>query len=204
VKITTIRLGILQTNCYVLEDSAAKAAVVDPGGLIDDLQEYINNSHLRVDKIVLTHGHADHIAGAMAASRAFACPVYVHQADLPWLSGKDDPMARHLGLKEDVVADVFLREGDVISLAGVPFTVLHTPGHTPGGCCLYAASQAVLLSGDTLFAGSIGRSDLEGGDAAVLQQSLNRLKSLPDETAVYPGHGPATSIRLEKQRNRLW
>ena len=119
MKITTIRLGILQTNCYVLEDSADNATVVDPGGLIDELQEYINNNHLRVDKIVLTHGHADHIAGAMAASRAFACPVYVHQADLPWLSGKDDPMARHLGLKEDVVADVFLKEGDVISLASV-------------------------------------------------------------------------------------
>ena len=204
MKITTIQLGILQTNCHVVANAAGGAAVVDPGGRIDDLEDYIAANQLRVEQVLLTHGHADHIAGAMQAARAFNCPVYVHEADLPWLSGKDDPMARHLGLKEDIVANHYLNEGDVLQLAGVPFTVLHTPGHTPGGCCFYAAEAAVLLSGDTLFAGSIGRSDLEGGDSAVLQQSLNRLKALPDETDVYPGHGPATTIGWEKRRNRLW
>lgn len=204
MKITTIRLGALQTNCYVVEGSQGEAAVVDPGGRIDDLQAYITEQGLRVGRIMLTHGHADHIAGAMEAARAFGCPVSVHRADLPWLKGKHDPMARHLGLREDIYADCSFGEGDTVRMAGEPFTVMHTPGHTPGSCCFFAPGGGVMFSGDTLFAGSIGRSDLKGGDSAVLQQSLNRLKLLPDETTVYPGHGPATSIALEKRRNRLW
>lgn len=204
MKITAIRLGILQTNCYVIHNAAGAAAVVDPGGRIEDLQAFTEDNNLKVEKVLLTHGHADHIAGAMEAARAYDCPVCIHQADLPWLTGKDDPMARHLGLKEDIFADCLLGDGDEVKLAGEPFVVLHTPGHTPGGCCFYSAGAGALLSGDTLFAGSIGRSDLVGGDAVVLQQSLDRLKLLPDETAVYPGHGPATTIALEKRRNRLW
>jgi glyoxylase-like metal-dependent hydrolase (beta-lactamase superfamily II) len=204
MQIATLRLGILQTNCYVVYNEAGEAAVIDPGGRIGELEDYITDNDLKVEKVLLTHGHADHIAGAMEAARAFSSPVYIHKGDLPWLTGKDDPMARHLGLKEDILADHYLLEGDTLSLAGTTFTVLHTPGHTPGGCCFYAVDEAVLFSGDTLFAASIGRSDLAGGDAQVLQQSLNRLKLLPDETTVYPGHGPSTSIALEKRRNRLW
>ena len=204
MKITTLRLGMLQTNCYVLGDDTGVAAVVDPGGRITELKDYIDHHGLRVKKIVLTHGHADHIAGAMELKRESGADIHMHAADRGWLTAKDDPMARHLGLTEDIALDAEVAEGDTLVMAGVPFIVLHTPGHTPGGCCFYSAEQNTLLSGDTLFAGSIGRSDLVGGDALVLQKSLDRLKLLPDETKVFPGHGPSTTIALERKRNRLW
>jgi len=153
---------------------------------------------------MLTHGHADHVAAAVALKRLTGRPIVAHQADTYLLQAVDNEIAKLLGLTEAIVPDAGLTDGQVIGVAGVDFTVVATPGHTPGSCCFYSAAEQVLFSGDTLFRGGIGRSDLPGGNSAILRRSLSRLKQLPPEVEVYPGHGPATTIGKERMNNRYW
>lgn len=203
MKLVTVRVGKLQTNCYILVN-AGNAAVIDPGGDAEVIMMTLAQENAQATLIVLTHGHADHVAGAMDLRRRTNAPILIHEYDLPYLRATDDEMAIYLGLQESIIPTGYLAEGQPVTLAGVEFAVIETPGHTPGSCCLYSAEQACLLSGDTLFASSIGRSDLTGGDRLALANSLNRLKELPIETKVYPGHGSATTIGAERVRNRYW
>ncbi|KAF0197473.1 MAG: beta-lactamase domain-containing protein [Bacillota bacterium] len=203
MEVVTIRVGKLQTNCYLVINGD-QASVIDPGGDAEDILTTLTNRELKLKQIVLTHGHADHTADAMVVRRNTLAEIIIHRADLPYLGAVDDQMAAYLGLNEPIEPQSFLQGANEIELAGLSFVVLSTPGHTPGSCCLYNESEGVLFAGDTLFASSIGRSDLEGGDPAELAASLNRLKQLPDETKVYPGHGPSTTIGRERVRNRYW
>lgn len=203
MQVITLRVGKLQTNCYLLAN-AGEAVVIDPGGDAQDILEALQQEQALLRQIVLTHGHADHVANAMELKRSTGAKVLVHAADEPYLEAVNDHMAMYLGLKEPVKADEYISNGDTLTLAGLAYKVISTPGHTPGSCCLYSVESKVLFSGDTLFASSIGRSDLAGGDPDALTESLRQLKELPDDTVVYPGHGPATTIGKERVRNRYW
>lgn len=203
MEVLNLRVGKLQTNCYIVINGD-QACVIDPGGDAADILAALAGRKLTLKQILLTHGHADHTADAMVVRRSTQAEISIHIADLAYLGAVNDQMASYLGLNESIEPQSFLQGGYEVDLAGLPFTVLSTPGHTPGSCCLYNSSEGVLFAGDTLFASSIGRSDLDGGDPAALALSLDRLKQLPDETIVYPGHGPSTTIGRERVRNRYW
>lgn len=197
------RMGPLGTNTYLVWDSdGGQAMLIDPAGSREQLQQLLSQLSGTVQYIVLTHGHADHVAGLPAAQELTGAKILIHAQDAPMLQATDDMVSRYLGVSGPLPpADQLLAEGHQVSLGGLTLQVLHTPGHTPGGICLFG--QGVLFSGDTLFAGSIGRYDLPGGDFDRLQASLSRLRQLPDDTRVYPGHGPATTIGTERQHNRF-
>ncbi len=197
-------LGPLQTNCYWLIDEASRRALLfDPGfgpePVIEALKGY------QVEAIILTHGHWDHVHGVQAVKEATGAPVWISEIEKDWLT---DPMLNRSGLRRDIVAvpctgpapDRLLREGETFSFAGWEFRVLHTPGHTPGS--LSFATEGLVIAGDVLFQGSVGRTDLPGGSMKALVASIReKLFALPDETVVLPGHGPATTIGRERRYN---
>lgn len=203
MKVLTCPVGNLQTNCYIVVHEKV-AAVIDPGADEGSILALVAGEGAAVKGIVLTHGHADHVAAAAALKRLTGAQILAHPADNYLLRATDNPVARALGLTEVVLPDIDLSDALAVSVGGLEFTVMATPGHTPGSCCLYAAQEQILFTGDTLFRGSIGRSDLQGGDAKALARSLARLKQLSAEIEVYPGHGLATSIGRERVSNRHW
>jgi len=203
MKVLTCPVGSLQTNCYIVVHQS-KASVIDPGADEGSIMALLAGQGAVVASIVLTHGHADHVAAAATLKGLTGAPILAHPADNYLLRATDNMVARALGLTAVIVPDEELSDGMLIKVADIEFTVLATPGHTPGSCCLYSAKEQVLFSGDTLFRSGIGRSDLQGGNAKILARSLSRLKELPTEVQVYPGHGPATTIGKERMNNRYW
>lgn len=210
-------VGMLQCNCHIVGDPRTREAIViDPGDDAARILEVVERHHLKVVAIVVTHTHIDHVIGLRRVHDATGAPVYVHADDLD-LYRMLDIQASWLGWKapEKVHIDQLVREGDVIRWGGYAAQILHTPGHTPGSICLYmptdipAASgkpaepgTGQLFAGDTLFAGSIGRTDLWGGSFEGIIRSLKgKLLELPDETVVYPGHGDVTTIGKERDTN---
>lgn len=196
-------LGPIGTNCYLVgDDSWSKAIVIDPGVHPEPLLERIKN--IEIEAILLTHAHFDHIGGVEALRKLKNCPVYLHPAEKDWLS---DPMKNGSGLWDGAggaistaPAEFELHHGDRLTFIGESFSVLHTPGHSPGGVSFYVNSYC--FSGDALFADTIGRTDLPGGDFDQLIESIQtHLFPLPDETRVYPGHGHSTTIGKEKREN---
>jgi hydroxyacylglutathione hydrolase len=199
-------LGAYETNCYVLRSSeeAKDCLVVDPGLDADPLIDFLADRELSPVAIVLTHGHIDHIAGLAVLRKRFPdAKVYIHKLDAGMLAEPYTNLsAMSGGSFTTEPEDVTLEEPDVIDLAGIKLQVLHTPGHTPGGICLYSAQDGVVLVGDTLFAGSIGRTDFPGGSMSQLLKGVKeKLFTLPGGTKAYPGHGPATTIASEKAHN---
>jgi hydroxyacylglutathione hydrolase len=199
-------LGAYETNCYVLRSSeeAEDCLVVDPGLEAGPLIEFLEDRKLRPAAVVLTHGHVDHIAGLAALRKKFpGARVYIHKLDANMLAEPYANLSIMSGISFTTEPeDVALEEPDVIDLAGIKLQVLHTPGHTPGGICLYTAEDGVIFVGDTLFAGSIGRTDFPGGNTSKLLRGVKeKLFTLPGETKAYPGHGPATTIADEKAHN---
>ena len=206
MKIDRFVLGAYQTNCYILRDNAAAkdCLLVDTGLEADELIDFLRAHKLNPVAVVLTHGHADHITGLAALREKFsAIKVYVHKLDAKMLTGAQSNLSELAGkLFSTEPADFLIEEGDVIEQADIRLEVLHTPGHTPGGICLYSKDEGIVFSGDTLFAESVGRTDFPGGNMAQLVKSVReKLFILPDETIVYPGHGPATTIAQEKAHN---
>jgi hydroxyacylglutathione hydrolase len=197
-------VGPLQCNCSILGDETSREAiVVDPGDDISRIVATLARHQLTLKQIVITHAHIDHIAGAQQLKRLTGAPILYNQLDLP-LVKMMDLQAGWLGIATPEVAppDADLADNLAISIVGLSATVLHTPGHTQGSSCLFIPDQKLLIAGDTLFAGSIGRTDLPGGNTKQLLQSVNdRLLTLPDDTKVLPGHGPATSIGEERENN---
>jgi hydroxyacylglutathione hydrolase len=197
-------VGPLQCNCTILGDETTREAmVIDPGDNIPDILTRLSKHHLTVKQIVVTHAHIDHVGGASLLRQATGAPVYLNQQDLELL-GMMEMQAGWLGIPTPHTAppDVSAEDGLTIGLTNLPAEVLHTPGHTPGSICLLFAEPQLLIAGDTLFAGSIGRTDLPGGDTATIMRSLhNRLLVLPENTRVICGHGPGTTIGKEKQSN---
>jgi len=203
MKIITLKVGVLSTNAYLIVDGP-KAALIDPAGNSEVVLATLECEGAILETICLTHGHADHVAVAMELKRATGARIFGHRDDTYLLGATDNEVAIYLGLREAVTIDEYLKPGEAVNMAGGPFSVLSTPGHTPGSCCFYSPEDKVLFSGDTLFAQSIGRSDLPGGDYSRLKHSLSILKGLPEDIQVFPGHGPSTTIGQERMRNRYW
>jgi glyoxylase-like metal-dependent hydrolase (beta-lactamase superfamily II) len=200
----TFPVGPLHCNCTILGDEVTREAmVVDPGDNIPEILSRLRKHGLTVRQIVVTHAHIDHVGGAAQLRKLTGAPVVMNQQDLGLL-GMMEMQAGWLGVPTPQVAppDASAEDGLTIGLAALPAQVLHTPGHTPGSICLLFSNQHLLLAGDTLFAGSIGRTDLSGGDGQQILRSLReRLLVLPDATRVVPGHGPETTIGEERQSN---
>jgi len=197
-------VGPLQCNCSILGDEVSREAiVVDPGDDISRIVSTLEQHRLTVKQIIVTHAHIDHIAGAQRLKKLTGAPILYNQSDLP-LVKLMDIQAGWLGIPTPEVAppDANLEDGQIVSIAGLTGSILHTPGHTEGSVCLYLPDQTLLLAGDTLFSGSIGRTDLPGGNSGKLLQSIhNSLLTLPEDVIVIPGHGPKTSIGVEKESN---
>lgn len=191
-------VGPLETNCYVVIDGD-KALVVDPGANGADIAAAL--SGLDVELIVATHGHGDHVGGVAALKRATGAPFAISAADAGRAQSAADNSSHDFGYDANAPApDRLLAEGDVVSVGGLGFSVIDCPGHTPGGIALYG--NGVVFVGDTLFAGSCGRTDLDGGDADALRRTLMRLKgSIAPDTLVLPGHGEATTMSAELAGN---
>jgi hydroxyacylglutathione hydrolase len=201
-RIWSRELGSFATNCYILAcPETGEAAVIDPGTPDPWIKQVLVSQGLKVSAIWLTHGHVDHIGGVEWVRSFSGAPIWVHAEDEVMLA---DPMLNGSSFFGPAVIapgpDRRFTEDEPVTLGRLSFTVIHTPGHTPGGIGLYTPGH--LIGGDTLFAGSIGRTDLPGGDFATIIRSIKeRLLPLPPETVVYPGHGPTTTIGDEKEYN---
>lgn len=197
-------VGPLQCNCSVVGDEQThEAMVIDPGDQIDDILAILKRENLKLTQIVITHAHIDHVGGAMKLKAATGAPILMNQDDQALLKLLD-VQAAWIGMRPPgaVVVDENIADGRVLKIGTIPANVIHTPGHTEGSICLYLPDQQTLIAGDTLFAGSIGRTDLPGGSYDKIIRSLHtRVLALPDDTAVVPGHGPATSIGQERESN---
>lgn len=202
--LTTFPVGPLQCNCTILGDeTSGEGMVVDPGDNVPQILSFLAKHQLTLKQIVITHGHIDHVGGAARLKKATGAPVLLNQNDLPLLEMMDE-QAGWLGVPTPEVEapDASADEGMTAGIAGHAAQILHTPGHTQGSICLHFAPEKLLLAGDTLFAGSIGRTDLPGGDGKQILESLHeRVLTLADETRVIPGHGPETTIGRERATN---
>ena len=213
MKIQTLILGVYQTNCYIRQvtramlrksDAVVDCLIIDPGLQAEELIDFLREHKLNPVAVALTHGHADHIAGLAFLHEDFPdVEVYIHKLDAEMLTEPGQNLSALAG--ETVTtrpADFLLQDGDIIERAGVKLQVLHTPGHTPGGICLYAQDEGIVFTDDTLFAESVGRTDFPGGDMDQLTDAIRRkLLTLPGTTKVYPGQGPTTTIAEEKKHN---
>lgn len=198
----TLLVGPLGVNCYILGDeNTREAIVIDPGGNARDILNALQHYQLAVGAIVNTHAHFDHILALNEIRAATRAPFMLHADEAPVLASAQISAAMFgMGISQPTPADRLLRDGDAVSAGAITLKVLHTPGHTPGGICLL--NEKRVFVGDTLFQGSIGRTDFPGGDYGTLMQSIrDKLLPLGDDMVVYPGHGPATTIGEEKQLN---
>jgi len=202
LKFKSLTLGELNTNCYIIWDkNTLEAWIIDPADEGNLISEEIIREELQVKKIILTHGHFDHILGLLEVKLNFPkAKIYLHQEDLflvktvqnrtqHWLKRQVDPVP---------LPDSFYDDGDTLKLGHSQFAVMHTPGHTPGSISLYCQSEKLLISGDTLFKEAIGRTDFKYSDHQAIISSLNKLLTLPEDTKVISGHGPETVIRNEQ------
>jgi hydroxyacylglutathione hydrolase len=208
----TIPVGVLQCNCSIIGDPVSREAlVVDPGDEVNRILDLLGRHKLTVKAIVSTHAHIDHVGGLSKLHQYTGAPVLMHRDDLPLYQAME-MQASFLGVHPPELTEIdqLLKEGDSLRWGSFEAQVIHTPGHTPGSVSLYLPHEArkitipapQLFSGDTLFAGSIGRTDLWGGSLDQIMASLRtKLMGLPDETIVHPGHGPATTIGHERQLN---
>ncbi|MGB2696718.1 MAG: MBL fold metallo-hydrolase [Candidatus Zixiibacteriota bacterium] len=197
-------VGDLQTNCYILGDEKTKEGVViDPGGDPEDIEKVIQKEGLKIKYIILTHGHVDHIAALTELKKKTNALILIHPADSDMLVDPTYNLSSFTG--QDLIcpkADRFLDEEDKVKVGGFELKVLHTPGHSPGGISLFV--DKMIFTGDTLFCEGVGRSDLPGASHTQLLESIkNKILLKPDDTVVYPGHGPETTIGEEK-RNNPW
>lgn len=205
LNIRTYPLGFIQTNCYVISNSQKQCLIVDPGGEGERLLKEIQRMNLTPIAILLTHAHFDHIGAVDEVRDAYNIPAYIHTAEKKWLV---DPMKNGSAKYAEIPsisckeADVLLNDENSLKIGDFEFELLYTPGHSPGSLTFYFEKDRFAIVGDTLFQNSIGRTDLPGGDERQLMKAIQtKLLTLPEETIIYPGHGPASTIGDEMERN---
>ena len=200
----TLVVGPLDVNCYLLWSGPEKlGVVVDPGGDVEEIEKAVRSEGLSVRYIINTHGHFDHVGGNGELSEALDVPVAIHPADVPLVEGAHI-QGGHMGVPtaEQPSPSVALEDCGEIRAGELVVKILHTPGHSPGGVCLYVEDEGVLITGDTLFAGSVGRTDLPGGSFDALMASIREvILPLGDEVRIFPGHGSSSTIGEEKEIN---
>ncbi|GAB4443665.1 MAG: MBL fold metallo-hydrolase [bacterium] len=195
-------VGALEVNCYVVADEETKEGfVVDPGDNVEVLLDFINKNGIKLKYIINTHCHFDHVGGNKKLKDATGAELLIHEAELPLLERAEGSAALWgFRVEQSPNPTRFLNDGDILIVGSITVEVIHTPGHSPGGICLKFDNK--VISGDTIFAGGVGRTDFPGGDGYTLIKSIKeRLFTLPDNTEVYPGHGPSTTIGNEKIYN---
>ncbi|WP_042345975.1 MBL fold metallo-hydrolase [Bacillus massiliigorillae] len=204
MKYYQLPLGALGTNCYILEDGMGECVIFDPGGEGAKLIQFVKNKSLKPLAVLLTHAHFDHIGAVDDVREAFNIPVYLHKKEEKWLESPalNGSSSFMMGSITQKPADVLITKEEELSIGKFTFEMFETPGHSPGSVSYYVRDEGYLFSGDVLFQGSIGRTDLAGGSMEVLMQSIHqKLLPLADDTIVFPGHGGLTTIQDEKDYN---
>lgn len=198
-------LGAIQTNAYVLFNENQDALIIDPGGDFDRLEAVVQERHLKPRAILLTHAHFDHIGAVEQAREKWGIPVYLHENESEWLGDPEKNGSSHFPIVSNIKvksANEQLKGEQTLTIGDFTFEIINTPGHSPGSVSFYFEQDQVVFSGDALFDGSIGRTDLYGGDQMLLLQSIEeKLFTLPEATVVAPGHGGTTTIKKEKLTN---
>ena len=203
IKIGRLMIGICQTNCYfVYREGSSDVIFFDPADKGDYIYEALREKGFQVKGILLTHGHFDHIWGTNKLRELSGAPIYAYEEEKVLCEDAVTNVSDQVGRPYTVIPDKYLRDGEEITIADMTCKLIATPGHTVGSCCYYFEEAEILIAGDTLFAESVGRTDLATGSMSALSRSIKeRLFALPDETKVYPGHGESTTIGHEKQYN---
>lgn len=203
LKIGRMMLGVCQTNCYfVYREGSSKVIFIDPADYGDQIFQAMKNNGFEVVAILLTHGHFDHIWGCSRLRQLTSAPVYAYEGEEEVLLSSDLNVSAGAGRACTVKANTLLKDGEEVTIEGMTFKLIATPGHTQGSCCYYFEEANMLISGDTLFEESVGRTDLPTGSMSTLVRSVkDKLFELPDDVVVYPGHGDSTTIGHEKKYN---
>jgi len=200
--IETIVVGEFQVNCFIIWTMPPNAIVIDPGADSGNILEFLADNKLTASLYLLTHGHYDHTSAVADMCKAMPAPVGIHDEDLKWVFNPANQMPPFYPLpRKPATTMLKLKDNTTQTSAGMEYRIIHTPGHTPGGVCIHFPAYKALFSGDTLFAGSVGRTDLPGGNPRELQASLKVLAEFRGDTSVYPGHGPISTIGQEKRTN---
>lgn len=203
MEITILNVGPVCTNCYIVNREGSKSClVIDPGEDAEKIAGQIKKNGFDCEGILLTHGHFDHITGVSGLLSLVGGKVYACEEEREVLSSPQINASVMMGYETALEPEVWLRDGQILDVAGITFRVIHTPGHTRGSCCYYAAQDKVLFSGDTVFMESVGRTDFPTGNERELLDSVrNKILTLPDDVTIYPGHGPKTNVRYEAVNN---
>ena len=201
MKIKSMEVGSFAANCYLVScEETGESILIDPGAQAQQILQMVEDAEAKVKYIVHTHGHVDHMGAAADIKKALGVPLLIHDADSELIKNPHDDLGAYFGEVKPVHPDRSLQDREKITFGNAELEIITTPGHSKGSVCLYG--ETILFSGDTLFSGSIGRTDLPGGSFDEIIRSIKeKLLVLPDDTAVYPGHGPATTIAREKQYN---
>ena len=203
MEITVLTVGPVCTNCYIINrEGSTTCVVVDPGEEAEKIASQIKRKGLSCEGILLTHGHFDHITGVSELLSLVGGKVYACEKERELLMNPQLNASSMVGHEVALEPEILLRDGQCLEVADMTFRVIHTPGHTKGGCCYYAEEDKVLFSGDTIFMESIGRTDLPTGNSGELLDSVrNKVLTLPDDVRIYPGHGPETTVSYEAANN---
>lgn len=201
MKIENIVVGPLQVNCFIAYDEySLEAMVVDPGDEAEKIISIIEARGLKISNIVCTHAHFDHMGALRRLKEKTGSPVIIQKEDYEiFMRAGEQAVLWGYKIEQPSEPDLYVVDGDELSIGNLHFRVLHTPGHSPGGICLYG--EGAIFTGDTIFAGSVGRTDFYGGSIDELKKSFSKIISLPPETIIFPGHGPSTTVKREKEYN---
>lgn len=203
MRMVRIMVGAIATNCYIVSDeNTKKAFIVDPGGSPEKIKNKVAEANLMVEAILLTHGHFDHVMAVDELREFYGVKVYLGEAEKEVITDPTLNVSAMFGKPMATTADVFVKDGEVLQIAGFQIQVIATPGHTKGGVCYYLKEQDVAFSGDTIFQCSVGRTDFPGGSQGELSRSIReKLFVLPEDTQLFPGHGDSTVVSYEKKYN---